>query len=102
MELLSNSFVKGVGGFLMFTKFKAFFKGKEYKTIESYSEGEFEIQVKEDEEGAQMVSLRNLLRNQIVEITKKNSMIEHVIRDSDGTIKIEIPISIYKKVIDRK
>lgn len=86
----------------MFAKLKTFFKGKEYKIIESYSEGDFEVQVKEDEEGDQMVQLRNLMRNQIVEITQNDSMIVHIIRDSEGMTKIETPIHIYQKLIDGK
>lgn len=86
----------------MFTKLKSLFKGKEYKVIESYSEGDIEVQVKEDEEGAQMMHLRNLMRNHIVEITQNDSMIVHVIRDSEGMTKIETPIHIYQKLIDRK
>ena len=86
----------------MFNKLKALFKEKEYQTIENYSEGEFEIHVKEDEDGAQMVNLRDFMKNHTIEITKKNSMIKHVIYASDATIKIEIPISIYRKIIEGK
>lgn len=55
----------------------------------SYGRNQFEIQVREDEEGARIIRLRNFTQNKIVEITKNDSMIEHIIRDPDRTVKFK-------------
>ena len=46
-----------------------------------------------------MIRLRSFTKNKIIEITKNDSMTEHIICDPDGTIKIEIPISINQSKI---
>lgn len=88
----------------MLNKIKSFFKGKDYTVIERYSEGGFEIRVKEDEDANQLISLRDTLENQLIEVSKSEDSIKHVIYDSLKGIKIEvdIPISTYKRLMADK
>ncbi len=87
----------------MFHKLQQYFKQKEYKIIDSYSEDGHAITIKEDEDGKQIVSLRKSEDNQLIEITFDDSNVKHVIYDglTGVTKKIKVPMTIYQKVIDQ-
>lgn len=85
----------------MFNKIKNYFKGQEYTTIESYSQEGYEVKIKEDEEGKQVVHLRDHLNNRLIEISQNDSKVKHEIYDGlrGVTTVIEVPSSVYRKVI---
>lgn len=85
----------------MIKKLKNLLKVKEYKVKESYSEGGYDIKVKEDEDAEQLISLKEHLENQTIDITKNEDSIKHVIYDGLRGVKTEIniPISAYRKLM---
>lgn len=87
----------------MFNKIKSYFKGQEYTTIESYSQGGYDVKIKVDEGGKQVVHLRDHLNNLLIEITQNDSQVKHEIYDGlrGITTVIEVPTDIYQKVIAR-
>lgn len=86
----------------MIQKLKKLLKVKEYNVKASYSEGGYEIQIKEDEDAEQLISLREHLQNQLIEITKNEDSIKHVIYDSlkGVNMEVDIPISVYRKILE--
>ena len=86
----------------MFSKLQTYFKRKEYKVIDSYSEDGHAIKIEEDEDGKQIVSLRKMENNQLIKITIDNSSVKHIIYDGlkGVTQEIKVPINIYQKVIE--
>lgn len=88
-------------GIPLIQKLKNLLKVKEYSVKESYSEGGFDIQVKEDEDAEQLISLREHAQTPLIEVTKHEDVIKHVIYDSLRGVKteIDIPISVYRKVM---
>lgn len=86
----------------MIQKLKNLLKVKEYSVKESYSEGNYEIKVKEDEDADPLISLRNHLQNQTIEVTKVDDKLKHVIYDQLRGVKTEIniPMSVYHKIMN--
>lgn len=85
----------------MFSKIKNHIKRKDYVTIESYSQNGYEIKIQKDEEGEQVIHLRDHLNNRLIEITQNSSNVKHEIHDGlrGITTVFEIPTDVYQKVL---
>lgn len=85
----------------MIKKLKNLLKVKDYKVKESYSEGGYDIKVKEDDNAEKMISLREPSHNQLIEVTMHENKIKHIVFDQARGIKteIDIPMSVYRKIM---
>lgn len=86
----------------MFSKIKNHIKRKDYVTIESYFQNGYDIKIQKDEEGKQVIHLRDHLNNRLIEITQNDSNIKHEIHDGlrGITTVFEVPTNVYQKVLN--